>query len=103
MCLRTVDICSVETALRCKGCICLLCWASNLVLSLASGEAQKPVFRGVRTGNPSGLTRLAVASSQRVDAVRFGQEARPKVWRGSDQRGAGVHSLTCKTEAWPNM
>ena len=60
------------------------------------------MFRGVRTGNPSGLTHLAVASSQRVDAARFGQEARPKVWRGSDQRGVVVHSLACKTEAWPN-
>ena len=63
------------------------------------------MFGGVRTGNPPGLTQLAVASSHRVDAARFGpfgQEARPKLWRGSDQRGAVVHSLTCKTEAWPN-
>ena len=60
------------------------------------------MFRGVRVGNPSGLNHLAVASSQCVDAARFGQEAHPKVWRGSDQRAAVVHSFTRKTEAWPN-
>ena len=42
-------------------------------------------LEGVRTGNPSGLTHLAVASSQRVDALakklarKFGEEATKEV------------------------
>ena len=61
--------------------------------------------RGVRTGNPSGLTHLAVASKRQASAWmqpalakklarRFGEEATKEV--------LCVHSLTCKTETWPN-
>ena len=38
VCVQLTCLRSVETALRSKGCICLLCWASNLVLSSASAE-----------------------------------------------------------------